>query len=205
MMIMITRTTRQRRWWCWHQSWKWTTFSHVSSLVRTIKLCSCNTPCTPRYQNVNRYLTYLCTVEILQQLFCIDLPLSRASSKRVPEIAISVPLERPPSASTSTSWKTCRSYLSVSRQVLPLMGTSALPNTQWHTTVGMISLGRGSARRRDLYLATHYTQKRKTTMPPAGFETTIPASKRSQIFPSPYTSWPQGSATEFINGTKYLK
>jgi hypothetical protein len=33
---------------------------------------------------------------------------------------------------------------------------------------------------RDLYLTTHNTQKRQTSMPPAGFKPTISASKRSQ-------------------------
>jgi len=35
-----------------------------------------------------------------------------------------------------------------------------------------------SAQRRDLYLTTHNTQKRQTSMPPAEFEPTIPSSKR---------------------------
>jgi hypothetical protein len=34
--------------------------------------------------------------------------------------------------------------------------------------------------RRDLYLTTHNTHKRQTSMPPVGFEPTIPASERPQ-------------------------
>jgi len=41
--------------------------------------------------------------------------------------------------------------------------------------------GRGSAGRRDLYLTTHDTQNRQTSMPPARCAATIRASKRSQI------------------------
>jgi hypothetical protein len=49
-----------------------------------------------------------------------------------------------------------------------------------HTTLGRTPLDEWSARRRDLYLTTHNTQKRQTSMPPAGFEPAIPASERPQ-------------------------
>jgi hypothetical protein len=49
-----------------------------------------------------------------------------------------------------------------------------------HTTLGRAPLDEWSARRRDLYLTTHNTHKRQTSMPPAGFETTIPGSERPQ-------------------------
>jgi hypothetical protein len=49
-----------------------------------------------------------------------------------------------------------------------------------HTTLGMTPLDEGSARRRDLYLTTHNTHKRQTSMPPATFEPAIPASERRQ-------------------------
>jgi len=53
-------------------------------------------------------------------------------------------------------------------------------HTQWHTqAIGRTPLDEGSARRFDLYLTTHNTHKRQTSMPPAGFETAIPASERS--------------------------
>jgi len=42
-------------------------------------------------------------------------------------------------------------------------------------------LTRNWPRRRDLYLATHYTINRETSMPPAGFEPTI-ASKWLQTY-----------------------
>jgi hypothetical protein len=47
-----------------------------------------------------------------------------------------------------------------------------------HTTLGRTPLDEGPARCRDLYLTTHSTHKRQTSMPPAGFEPTIPASER---------------------------
>ena len=43
-------------------------------------------------------------------------------------------------------------------------------HTQWHTTVGKTPLDKGSARHWHLYLTTHNTQKRQTSMPPAWFE-----------------------------------
>jgi hypothetical protein len=49
-----------------------------------------------------------------------------------------------------------------------------------HTTLGRTPLGEGPARRRDLYLTTHNTHKRQTSMPSAGFEPTVPVSERPQ-------------------------
>jgi hypothetical protein len=47
-----------------------------------------------------------------------------------------------------------------------------------HTTVGRTPLDEWSARRRDLYLTTHNTHNRQTSMPPVGFEPTILVSER---------------------------
>jgi hypothetical protein len=49
-----------------------------------------------------------------------------------------------------------------------------------HTTSGRTPLDEWSARRRDLYLTTHNTDKRQTSMPAAGFEPTIRTSERPQ-------------------------
>jgi hypothetical protein len=49
-----------------------------------------------------------------------------------------------------------------------------------HTTVGRTPLDEEPARRRDFYLTTHNTHKRQTSMPPTGFEPTIPVSERPQ-------------------------
>jgi hypothetical protein len=49
-----------------------------------------------------------------------------------------------------------------------------------HTTLGMTPLDKWSARRRDLYLTTHNTHNRQTSMPPAGYEPTVPESERPQ-------------------------
>ena len=49
-----------------------------------------------------------------------------------------------------------------------------------HTTFGRTPLDEWSDRRRDLYLTTHNTHRRQTSMPLAGFETAIPASERPQ-------------------------
>jgi len=57
-----------------------------------------------------------------------------------------------------------------------------LDHTQRRTTVGRTPLDEWSARRRDLYLTTHNTHNRETSMPPVGFETTITAGKRSQTY-----------------------
>jgi hypothetical protein len=49
-----------------------------------------------------------------------------------------------------------------------------------HTTLGRTPLDEWPARRRDLYLTTHNTHKRQTSMPLVGFEPTIPASEQPQ-------------------------
>jgi len=49
-------------------------------------------------------------------------------------------------------------------------------------TIGRTPPDEGSARRIYLYLTTHNTHKRQTSMSPAGFEPAIPASKRPQTY-----------------------
>ena len=48
--------------------------------------------------------------------------------------------------------------------------TRFLDHTQRRTTVGRTPLDEWSARRIDLYLTTHNTHNRQTSMPPVGFE-----------------------------------
>jgi len=57
-----------------------------------------------------------------------------------------------------------------------------LDHTQRCTTVGRTPLDEWSARRRDLYLTTHNTHNRQTSMPPVGFEPTISAGERPQTY-----------------------
>ena len=57
-----------------------------------------------------------------------------------------------------------------------------LDHTQRRTTVGRTPRNELSARRRDLYLTTHNTHNRQTSMPPVGFEPTISASERPQTY-----------------------
>jgi hypothetical protein len=56
-----------------------------------------------------------------------------------------------------------------------------------HTTLSRTPLDEWSAWHSDLYLTTHNTHKRQTSMPPAGFEPTIPASE-----------WPQTHALDSV-------
>ena len=53
-----------------------------------------------------------------------------------------------------------------------------LDHTKRRITVGRIPL----PRRRDLYLTTHNTHNRQTSMPPVGFEPTISAGERLQTY-----------------------
>jgi len=55
-------------------------------------------------------------------------------------------------------------------------------HTQRRITVGRTPLDEWSARRRDLYLITHNTQNRQTSMPQVGFEPTIAAGEGPQTY-----------------------
>ena len=57
-----------------------------------------------------------------------------------------------------------------------------LDHMQRRITVGRTPLDETSARRRDLYLTTHNTHNRQTSIPPGGFEPTISAGKRPQAY-----------------------
>jgi hypothetical protein len=59
--------------------------------------------------------------------------------------------------------------------------------TSRHTTFGRTPLDDGLARSRDLYLTTHNTQDRQTSLSPAEFEPSVPASERPQTLISDRT------------------
>ena len=56
--------------------------------------------------------------------------------------------------------------------------TRLLDHTQRRATVGRNPVNEWSVRRRDLYLTTHNTHNRQTSMPRMGFEPTIAAGER---------------------------
>ena len=60
----------------------------------------------------------------------------------------------------------------------PSSRTRLLDHTQRRATVGRTPLNEWWVRPRDLYLATHNTHNRQTSMPPVGFEPTIAAGER---------------------------
>jgi len=68
----------------------------------------------------------------------------------------------------SPQWATASSF----KRIIPL----------WHATVGRTPLDKRSAWRTDLYLTTHNTHNRQTSMPPVGFETTNSERERSQTY-----------------------
>ena len=55
-------------------------------------------------------------------------------------------------------------------------------DTQRRTTVNRTPLYEWSSRRRDLYLTTHNTHNRHTSMPPVGFKPTISAGQQPQTY-----------------------
>ena len=72
-----------------------------------------------------------------------------------------------------------------------------LYHTQRHTTVGRTPLDEWSVRRRDLYLTTHNTHNRQTSMPPVGFELTISAGERPKTYALDHAATGTGTWTIF--------
>jgi hypothetical protein len=58
-----------------------------------------------------------------------------------------------------------------------LIFEASQPHSFRQTTLGRTPLDKSSARIRELYLTTHLTHKRQTSMTPPGLEPTIPASE----------------------------
>jgi hypothetical protein len=86
---------------------------------------------------------------------------------------------------SSCSWKTQNTYTYCAPPPLPTavwVGLLTVEASRSHsdTPVCRAPLDEWSARRRDLYLTTHNTHERQTSMLPAGFEPKIPASQRPQ-------------------------
>jgi len=79
--------------------------------------------------------------------------------------------------------------------------TRFLDYTQRRTTVGRTPLDEGSTSRRDLYLTTHDTHNRQTSMPPVRLEPTISAGERPQTYALDRAAngTGLGSVTTFIN------
>ena len=75
--------------------------------------------------------------------------------------------------------------------------TLSLSVTHTHT-IGRNPLDEGSARCRDLYLTTHNTHNRQTSIPPTGFEPAIPASER------PQTRSLDRAASHILTGSKIV-
>jgi hypothetical protein len=81
-------------------------------------------------------------------------------------------------------WNTYNFFFPMVQQ--PLVGQGFLIiEASWsysvrHTTLGRTPLNEWLPWHRDLYLTTHNTLKRQTSIPPAGFKPTITASKRPQ-------------------------
>ena len=74
--------------------------------------------------------------------------------------------------------------LAVQSWVVASSFTRFLDHTQRRTTVSRTPLDKWSVRGRDLYLTTHNTHNRQTSMPQAEFEPTISAGERPQTYAS---------------------
>jgi hypothetical protein len=72
-------------------------------------------------------------------------------------------------------------------------------HTQQRATVGRTPLDEWSIRRRDLYLTTHNTHNRQTSMPPVGFELTISTDERPKIYALDRAATGTGTETPLSN------
>jgi len=78
--------------------------------------------------------------------------------------------------------------------------TKFLDHTQRRSTVGRTPLDEWSARRKDLYVTTHNTHNRQTSMSPVGFEPTISAGE----WPQTYSLDRVAPETGFQNSIPYI-
>jgi hypothetical protein len=78
-----------------------------------------------------------------------------------------------------------------------------LDSTEWHTTVGRTPLDDVSTRRRDLYLTTHNTHKRQTSMPLEGFELAVSASERPETLALDRSGSTSGMKLIFTNDNSW--
>ena len=69
-------------------------------------------------------------------------------------------------------------YFTALYRALASSRTRLLDHRQRRVTVRRTPLNESSVRRRDLYLTTHNTHNRQTSMPRVGFEPTITAGER---------------------------
>ena len=80
-----------------------------------------------------------------------------------------------------------------------------LDHTQRRNTVGRTPLNEWSARRRDLYLTTHNSHNRQTSMAPVGFESTISAGEGPRTYGLDRTANGTGNDGQiFARNVKYL-
>ena len=78
-----------------------------------------------------------------------------------------------------------------------------LDYTQLRSIVGRTSLDEWSARRRDLYLTTHNTHNRQTSMPPVRFEPTISAGELPQTCALDRAATGTGKHGKYLNEMEY--
>ena len=83
-----------------------------------------------------------------------------------------------PSPSSGATQPIVGVYFTALYRALASSLTRLLDHTQWRTTVGRTPPEEWSIRRRDLYLTTHNTHNRQTSMPRLGFQPTIAADER---------------------------
>ena len=80
--------------------------------------------------------------------------------------------------STGATQPTVGVYFAALYRALASSRMRLLDHTQRRATVGRTPLNQRSVRRRDLYLTTHNTHNRQTSIPLVGFEPAIAAGER---------------------------
>ena len=86
------------------------------------------------------------------------------------------------------------------KRVMASSSLRFLDHTRRRTTVGSTPLDEWSAHRRDLHLTTHNTHNRQISLPPVGFEPTIPAGER----PADLRLRPRGHWDRHISKLQHL-
>jgi hypothetical protein len=100
------------------------------------------------------------------------------------------------------SWRYNPSWLYFHNADLAASFSRFLDHTQRHATFGRTPLDEWSIRCRDLYLTTHNTHNRQTSMPPVGFGHTISAGERPKTYALDRAATGTGTAPQVLIKTE---
>ena len=152
-----------------------------------------------RMSNTNSHLKQ-CISKVLgdwqpHPIYCMIIPLADIRTCRIYKYSLFVFLALQPTVVV---------FFTARWQAFASSCSRFLDHTQRRTTVGRNSLDEWSARRTDIYLTTHNTHNRQTSMPPVGFKPKIAAGERLYTYALDRTATGTGTSDIYVNNLIWL-